>query len=90
MDDQTWLIVLIIFIVSGIFGYLSLVIAENKDRESKSWFFLGFFSWIFGPIVAGIVPPYKKSCPKCGELSSYGMRICTHCSYEFMGKEQVK
>jgi len=52
---------LLLMLVFGVlFGFASSQIAKEKNRDTTSWFLIGFFFGIFGLITAALVPTMKN------------------------------
>ena len=83
--------VLILILISfAVFGFFCSYIATQKNRDSATWFWLGFFFNFLALIAIGVVPAQasKKSkaalrkCPSCAEDIKAEAKICRFCQAE--------
>lgn len=71
-------------VVAGIIcGIVSGAIAWEKHRSVFGWLVFGFFFSGLGLVAISVIPKNAKTCPKCGELSTYGTGTCEYCGYVF-------
>lgn len=52
---------LAILIGSVIFGYVGMIIAEHKNASKPAGFWLGFFLWPFGLVIAALLGPTRTT-----------------------------
>ena len=77
-----------VLIIQGIiFGGFCAFIASQKNRDSGSWFFLGFFFSILAVLALIAIPKENsadqpeaiRKCPFCAELVKAEATICRFC-----------
>ena len=79
----------VVLVMQGIvFGGFSAFIASQKDRDSFSWFFLGFFFSILAVLALIAIPKREitdhsnanlRTCPYCAEQVKVEATICRFC-----------
>ena len=80
--------VLILILISfAVFGFFCSYIATQKNRDSVTWFWLGFFFNFLALIAIGVVPALAskkpkaglRKCPSCAEDVKAEAKICRFC-----------
>jgi hypothetical protein len=89
-----------------LFGIISAVVANQKNRGPVQWFFLGLAFGVFGFIGSLIVSDVRadsgsestsfdperqtKKCPDCAERIKLEARVCRYCNNEFLEAQVEK
>jgi hypothetical protein len=60
-------------------GVACALIARNKGRSDKTWFFMGFFFGWFAVIFALLSENTRPLCLACKERIHKDATICPHC-----------
>lgn len=66
-----------LLLFSFFWGWRCAVVAENKGRDTNTWFWVGFFTGIFGLIVLVCLPDIEKS-PKDDNADKRNIRESTN------------
>jgi len=74
----------VVLIIQGIiFGGFCSFIASQKNRDTVSWFFLGFFFSLIAVLALIAIPKDKSDvgrvCPYCAEQVKVQATICRFC-----------
>jgi len=81
---------ILVLISCPVFGFFCSYIATQKNRDSVTWFWLGFFFNFIALISIGVVPAEAskklkaglRRCPRCAEDVKSEAKICRFCQAE--------